>query len=203
LRSASDDIGIPGLLGVWTDRGRTRLITARGPFLAFRRDLVCLTFGADHPYSIEGVPNSPASRPNGRVQAVRNSLYLKAVRRLCQIACYNLYMESVYAALQNASQEFRLELAAAIFLAYICIDALAAWYTLMITKLNAPKAALADFFIYILISFGVINYTQNFLYIVPMAIGGSLGTYLVVRWHRKIKRKVPRRHQVRARKKIR
>jgi hypothetical protein len=112
-------------------------------------------------------------------------------------------MESVYAALQNAMQEFRPVLAAAIFLAYICIDALAAWYTLMITRLDARKAALADFFIYILISFGVINYTRNFLYILPMALGGSLGTYLVVRWHRKIKRKVPHKHQVRARKKIR
>ena len=102
---------------------------------------------------------------------------------------YNEEVEGLSITFTNAVRDFQWEIALGVFVAYVCIDALAAWYTLMVTKLNPSKAALADFFIYILISFGVINYTRNFLYVLPMAVGGSLGTFLVVRWHRRRKKK--------------
>ncbi len=32
-----------------------------------------------------------------------------------------------------------------------------------------------------LLAFGVVNYVGNFLYVVPLALGSWIGTYLVVR----------------------
>lgn len=84
----------------------------------------------------------------------------------------------------EAAETFDPVLAVLIYFAYIAIDSLAAYYTLSVTELRALRAASTSLTIYLLLSIGVINYTQNFLYIFPMALGGFTGTYLLVRYEK-------------------
>ena len=72
-------------------------------------------------------------------------------------------------------------LALAIFLAYFLIDALYAYYTLAVVGREAFKSASIGAFMHFLLAFGVINYVQNFLYIIPLAAGSWLGTYFAVK----------------------
>ena len=39
-----------------------------------------------------------------------------------------------------------------------------------------------------LIAFGVLNYVQYYLYVLPLALGSWIGTYIVVKW--KLDRKI-------------
>lgn len=77
--------------------------------------------------------------------------------------------------------DFDFGLAALVFAAYLVIDALYAQYTYAVVKKNPMQAANIGFIMHFLLAFGVINYVGNFLYIVPLALGSWVGTYLVVR----------------------
>ncbi|MCK4635961.1 MAG: hypothetical protein KAT32_03785 [Candidatus Moranbacteria bacterium] len=68
-----------------------------------------------------------------------------------------------------------------IFLAYILIDGLYAKYTLYVTEKSEFKAATSGMIIHFLLAFGVINYTQNWLYIFPLALGSWIGTFIVIK----------------------
>lgn len=81
----------------------------------------------------------------------------------------------------EAFKTFNLLVAALILVVYIITDALYAKYTLEVTNHNEYKAATVGATIHFLVAFGVINYTQNWLYIFPLAIGSWIGTFIVVR----------------------
>lgn len=76
----------------------------------------------------------------------------------------------------------------AIFLMYLLIDTLYAWYTLAVTRLEPRRAAFTAASIYFLLAVGVLNYTQNPLYIIPIVLGSWCGTYFSVL--RELKRKI-------------
>lgn len=78
-------------------------------------------------------------------------------------------------------QTFDTKIAIAVFLAYLLIDAMYAYYTLAITKRRPVAAATAGSLMYVLIAFGILNFVQNYLYVVPMIIGSWIGTYVVVK----------------------
>jgi hypothetical protein len=75
-------------------------------------------------------------------------------------------------------------LAAGVFIAYFVVDALYAYYTLSVTRHQAGRAATAGSAMYFLMAFGVINYTQNYLYVVPLVLGSWLGTYVIVKYEK-------------------
>lgn len=52
------------------------------------------------------------------------------------------------------------------------------------TNRNEYGAATTGAAIHFMIAFGVINYTENWLYIFPLALGSWVGTFLVVRRER-------------------
>lgn len=81
----------------------------------------------------------------------------------------------------SAWTRFDLSIAFSMLLAYAIIDALYANYTLSVTRLNPISAATIGSIIHFLLAFGVLNYVQNYLYIIPLAIGSWLGTYYAVR----------------------
>lgn len=68
--------------------------------------------------------------------------------------------------------------------AYVIIDALYAKYTLDVANYNEYKAATTGSIIHVFIAFGVISYTNNWLYIFPLAIGSWIGTFLMVKRER-------------------
>lgn len=70
-------------------------------------------------------------------------------------------------------------------LAYIVIDALYALYTIHIQKGNAITASNVGAGMYALMAFGTVTYTTAPVYVIFVAIGSWLGTYFVVKWHKK------------------
>jgi uncharacterized membrane protein YfcA len=77
--------------------------------------------------------------------------------------------------------EFSFLTAGLIFFAYILIDGMYAYYTQAIVKKRAFVSATTGALMHFLIAFGVLNYVQNFLYVIPLALGSWIGTYLVVK----------------------
>jgi hypothetical protein len=78
-------------------------------------------------------------------------------------------------------QSFDPRIAIAVFVAYLLIDAMYAYYTLAITRRQPVAAATVGSLMYVLIAFGILNFVENYLYVIPMVIGSWIGTYVVVK----------------------
>ncbi|MBP6881435.1 MAG: hypothetical protein KBC35_02310 [Candidatus Pacebacteria bacterium] len=65
-------------------------------------------------------------------------------------------------------------------IAYFVVDAMYAHYTLSVAELKAVSAATTGALMHFLIALGVLSYVQNYLYIVPIAIGSWFGTYYII-----------------------
>ena len=63
---------------------------------------------------------------------------------------------------------------------YVVADALYAYYTLAVAEYRPLRAANTSAFIHFLLALGIVSYVENFLYIVPIAIGSWIGTFLLV-----------------------
>ena len=68
-----------------------------------------------------------------------------------------------------------------ILVTYVVLDGMYAYYTVFVTKKKLFTSASVGAMIHFLIVFGVLNYVQNYLYILPIAIESFVNTYLVVR----------------------
>jgi hypothetical protein len=75
---------------------------------------------------------------------------------------------------------FKLITALLVFCAYLVIDALYAYYTLAVTQKKPFVSATVGASMHFLIAFGVLNYTENYLYVIPIALGSWVGTFCVV-----------------------
>jgi hypothetical protein len=80
--------------------------------------------------------------------------------------------------------DFNWWLALAIVINYIIIDGLYAQYTLDVISLKPIKSASIGSLMYILSAFGIINFINNVLYVIPMLIGSWLGTFLIVMYEK-------------------
>lgn len=87
--------------------------------------------------------------------------------------------------LSQAWANFSGYVALGIFFAYVAIDILYVYYTLYVTRLRAVAAANTSLLIYLIAAVGVINYVGNYLYIIPIALGSWVGTYITVYWEKK------------------
>ncbi len=70
---------------------------------------------------------------------------------------------------------------AGIFVAYFIYDVLYAHYTLSVASLKATSAATFGAILYTISAFGVLSYVENLLYVIPMVLGGWLGTYWAIK----------------------
>lgn len=77
--------------------------------------------------------------------------------------------------------DFSLTTAATIFVTYVVIDVLYALYIICVGKRQALTAAFLTAAIYSLLAYGVVSYSKNILYLVPLASGAFCGTFLTVR----------------------
>ncbi|MFA6183488.1 MAG: hypothetical protein WC682_00105 [Parcubacteria group bacterium] len=93
------------------------------------------------------------------------------------ITRYNVYIMDN---LINHWKIFNFALAGVIFFSYFIIDGLYAYYTYSVIKKKPFASANTGFVMHFLLAFGVINYVNNFLYIIPLALGSWCGTYVVV-----------------------
>lgn len=78
--------------------------------------------------------------------------------------------------------DFHWGVALVVFLTYVLIDILYAFYVIYVGKRDALKAALSSSALYSLAAYGVITYSRNIVYVIPLALGAFLGTYLVVKY---------------------
>jgi hypothetical protein len=83
-------------------------------------------------------------------------------------------------------QVFDFKIAAIVFVAYMAVDAAYAYYTIAVTTKRPLRAASVGALMHFLIAFGVLNYVQNYLYVIPLAVGSFIGTYLVVKFDSKL-----------------
>ncbi len=72
-------------------------------------------------------------------------------------------------------------IALGVMLSYVIIDGLYARYTLEVVALKPFKSATIGAGMHFLLAYGVINYTENWLYIFPLVIGSWIGTYFIVK----------------------
>lgn len=86
---------------------------------------------------------------------------------------------------ESTWNDFNIGIALLIFVAYFVVDALYAHYTLSVTKRKPFAAATTGSFMHFILAFGVLSYVQNFLYVIPLAIGSWIGTYIVVEKERR------------------
>ena len=70
--------------------------------------------------------------------------------------------------------------AAVLFATYVVIDVLYALYIVLVERRNAPAAAAVSAVLYALLAFGVVTYSKNPLYLLPIAAGAFVGTYITV-----------------------
>lgn len=82
-------------------------------------------------------------------------------------------------------QSFDFRVAIVVFVAYLLVDAMYAYYTLAVIKGRPVASASVGATMHFLIALGVLNYVQNYLYVIPLAIGSWFGTYFVVRYSSK------------------
>ena len=83
--------------------------------------------------------------------------------------------------LQSAVALFNFKIALIIFAAYIIVDGMYAYYTIQVTKRKPFSAATTGALMHFLLAVGVLNYVQNYLYLIPLALGSWIGTYIVVK----------------------
>ena len=79
-------------------------------------------------------------------------------------------------------RDFSWVTAVTVFVTYILIDILYAWYIIAVGKQKAAEAALTSALLYSLATYGVLTYSKNVVYIAFLAAGAFLGTYFVVKW---------------------
>lgn len=80
--------------------------------------------------------------------------------------------------------DFSYSTAALIFCVYVVVDMLYAYYIMCVEERSALKAAAVSSVLYSLLAFGVVSYSKNILYLIPLASGAFVGTYITVRWKR-------------------
>lgn len=72
-------------------------------------------------------------------------------------------------------------LALGLFAASALLDAVFALYTVAVVKNQALKAATMSLLTYVLMAVGILNYVANKWYIVPLALGAFVGSYVIVK----------------------
>lgn len=77
--------------------------------------------------------------------------------------------------------EFNWLLAFGLFIASSLLDAIFALYTVAIIDTKPLKAANLSLLTYILEAAGVVNYVKNKWYLIPLALGAFVGSYIVVK----------------------
>jgi uncharacterized protein YebE (UPF0316 family) len=74
-----------------------------------------------------------------------------------------------------------------VFVLYIIFDILYALYVLCVSRQQALAASGISAVLYSLGAYGVITYLHNIWYLIPLALGAFLGTYIAVKymgnWH--------------------
>jgi hypothetical protein len=89
-------------------------------------------------------------------------------------------METFIADVSLHYDSFSWLIVAGVAITYFVADALYAEYTVLVSERQAVKAATTGALLHFVLALGVLSYVDNYLYIVPIAIGSWFGTYVLV-----------------------
>lgn len=81
-------------------------------------------------------------------------------------------------------QSFHWATALGVMVSYILIDGLYAKYTLEVVSLKPYLSATIGAGMHFLLAFGVMSYTENWLYIFALVVGSWIGTYFMVKFEK-------------------
>lgn len=93
-------------------------------------------------------------------------------------------LSNIFSSVLTQYASFSFSVAISVFIAYVIVDALYARYTIAVADLDEYKAATTGMMTHFLLAFGVITYTKNNLYVIPLVIGSWIGTFYFVRRER-------------------
>lgn len=83
--------------------------------------------------------------------------------------------------------DFSWTTAATVFVVYVLFDILYALYVLCVSRKQAIASSAISAVLYSLGAYGVRSYMNNHWYVVPLALGAFIGTYIAVKylgeWH--------------------
>ncbi len=91
--------------------------------------------------------------------------------------------------MQSSVADFSFLTAITLFITYVFIDMLYALYILYVGRKQPIAAANCSAIIYSLLAYGVTSYSENIWYLIPLASGAWLGTFLTVKFEHKWKTK--------------
>lgn len=84
--------------------------------------------------------------------------------------------------------EFSWLTALTVFVVYVFFDILYALYVICVSRRQAVAASAISSVLYSLGAYGVMNYLHNAWYLIPLALGAFIGTYVAVKymgdWHK-------------------
>ena len=83
---------------------------------------------------------------------------------------------------------FSIFTASSLFCTYVFIDMLYALYILYVGRKQSIAAANCSAIIYSLLAYGVTSYSENIFYLIPLASGAWMGTFLTVKFEHKWKK---------------
>lgn len=83
--------------------------------------------------------------------------------------------------IQTAWSGFDFKIAILILITYVIVDGMYASYTLQVTKKKPLSSATIGALMHFLLAVGVLGYVNNYLYLIPLAIGSWIGTFIVVK----------------------
>ena len=89
-------------------------------------------------------------------------------------------MDQIINSLTNSYESFSWLIALGVAVTYFIADALYAHYTLSVAERKAVSAANTGALLHFMLALGVLSYVENYLYIIPIAIGSWFGTYILI-----------------------
>jgi len=81
----------------------------------------------------------------------------------------------------NLEMEFNWLAAIGLFFVSVALDAVFALYTVAIVKHQPFLASTMSLTTYLLSAIGIVSYVKNKWYLIPLATGAFVGTYLIVK----------------------
>ncbi len=93
--------------------------------------------------------------------------------------------------LSQAVESFNIFAALALFIFYLIVEIMDSSLTFALVQHKSVRSAVVTFILYFTLAVEIVAIISNYLYIIPVAIGAALGSYLVVEYE---KRKRPLSH---------
>lgn len=82
--------------------------------------------------------------------------------------------------LQEAISQFNILIAVALFAFYLFVEVLDSSLVFSLTQHKSLRSAIVTFLLYITFAVEIAAFISNYLYVIPVALGAALGSYLVV-----------------------